>query len=328
MTAHLSGPRKASYLLVLLALIVVARFHLGAALIAGLFATMILNQANRGLRDAGASPFLSRWLSVGLFLVLGALLSMIFVAFVRIGLSRLPLLLDRVLPRLDALSGRFGVEFPVDNVADLRAFILETAKDNARSISAASGLLTRGFFQIVAAVAVALLRFLAPAVDGKPVKGGLEAEFAHECSERLALFTGSFDRVMGAQVVISAINTGATLVFLLIVGIPFRSMLTLATFLCGMVPIAGNLASNALIVAAALSRSDHMALAALVYLVLIHKAEYFLNGRIVGSRIDTPTWATLTGLMVGEALMGVTGVILAPSLIHYLREELREIPAR
>lgn len=328
MPAHLSGPRKASYVLVLLSLIVVARFHLGAALIAGLFATMILNQAHRALRDSGSSPFVARWASVGLFAVLGGLLALIVVAFVRIGLSRLPLLLDRVLPRLDALSGRLGVEFPVDNVADLRALILETAKDNARSITAASGLLTRGFFQIVAVVGVALLRFLSPVADGKPAKAGVEEEFAHECSERLALFTGSFDRVMGAQVVISAINTVATLVFLLFAGIPFRTMLTLATFLCGLVPIAGNLASNALIVAAGLARSDHLAVAALVYLVLIHKAEYFLNGRIVGARIDTPTWATLVGLMVGEALMGVTGVILAPSLVHYFREELRAIPER
>ncbi|MFI5345307.1 MAG: AI-2E family transporter [Elusimicrobiota bacterium] len=328
MVPSLSDARKASYLVVLLALVAVTRFHLGAALVAGLFATMILNQANLGLRDAGASPLVSRCVSIALFVVLGGLLALIFMTFVRIGLSRLPLLLDRVLPRLDSLSNRFGVDLPVDNVSDLRSFILTTAKDHAQSITAASGLLTRGFFQILAALAVAVLRFLAPVLPENPVKKGLEAEFMRECSDRLALFTGSFDRVMGAQVLISAINTGVTLVFLFVVGIPFRTMLTLATFLCGMVPIAGNLASNGLIVAAALSRSDHMAVAALIYLVVIHKAEYFLNGRIVGARIETPTWATLVGLLVGEALMGVTGVILAPSLIHYFREELRAIPTR
>ncbi|MDE2143482.1 MAG: AI-2E family transporter [Elusimicrobia bacterium] len=326
MNATLSGARKASYFLVLTALIVVARFHLGAALVAGLFAAMILNQTDRALRDAGAAPGASRWLSVALFVVIGGLLALILVAFVRIGLTRLPLLLDRVLPRVDALANRFGVDLAVGNVEDLRAFILNAAKENTRSITAASGLLTRGFFQILAAIAVALLRFLSP--SGHPPGKGLEAEFLSECSNRAAIFTGSFDRVMGAQVLISAINTFVTLVFLFALGIPFRSLLTLTTFLCGMIPIAGNLASNALIVAAALARSDHMALAALVFLVVIHKAEYLLNGRIVGARIDTPTWATLVGLLVGEALMGVTGVILAPSVIHYVREELRAIPSR
>ena len=328
MTPSLSAARKASYVLVFLALIAVARFDLGPALIAGLFGSMLLNNSDRGLREAGATPLAARWISVALFIVIGGLLALIFAAFVRIGLSRLPLLLDRVLPRLDALSSRFGIDIPVDNVQDLRGFILATAKDHAQSITTASGLLTRGFFQIIAALAVALLRFLTALDPARPSKGGLEADFVRECDTRLGLFTGSFDRVMGAQVVISAINTGVTLVFLFVAGMPFRTLLTLATFICGMVPIAGNLVSNSLIVAAALSRSEHMAVAALIYLIVIHKAEYFLNGRIVGARIETPTWATLAGLLVGEALMGVTGVILAPSLLHYFREELRAIPTR
>ncbi len=323
-----SWPRKASYALAALALLVAARFNLDHALLAGLFAAMILGEAHRLLREAGAKPFVARWAAVGFFAVLGALLVVIFASFVRVGLARLPVLLDRVLPRVDDLASRFGVAWPVATASDLRPFLLQTLKTNARSITTASGLLTRGLFQVLVGVAIAVLRFLSLPADGRPAPRGqgLDAELVHECGVRLSLFSASFERVMGAQIVIAAINAGVTAAFLVALGLPFRTLLTLTTFVCGLVPIVGNVASNALIVGAALTVSNRMAAAALVFLVLIHKGEYFLNSRIIGSRIDVPMWATLAGLLVGEATMGVAGVILAPTLVYYLREELRAVP--
>ena len=326
MIPPLPATRKVSYLLMLLALAVAVRFDLGHALIAGLFAYMLLQHAQAAFRGAGASVRVARWSAVALFVVVGLLLTVIFVSFIQIGLARLPLLLDRLLPRLDEVARRFGVSLPIDNVQELRALILETVKENARSITSTSGLLTRGFFQIVAAVVIAVLRFVAaePLATGAP--HGLDGELLRECRHRAALFSASFELVMGAQIMIAAIYAAAAAVFLIAFRIPFRTMLTLTAFVCGMIPIVGNLASNALIVAAALTRSDRMALAALIFMVIMHKAGYFLNSRIVGARIETPTWAILLGLVIGEATMGVTGVILAPTLIYYVRQELRAVP--
>jgi predicted PurR-regulated permease PerM len=322
MASALSGPRKVSYALILLVLAVAARFNLGHALIAGLFAHMLLTKTEEALADAGASAPVARWSSVAIFVVLGALLAMIFVTFVQLGVARLPLLLDRVLPRLDALSNRFGVDLPVDNVHELRALILSSMKENARSVSATSGLLTRGFFQILVAVLVAILHFASPE-PAPSTKRGLDVELARECAARAGLFSRSFDRVMGAQILVAAINAGVAGVFMFILRIPFRTVLTLTTFVCGLFPIVGNLISNSLIVASALTVSGHMAAAALVFLIIAHKGGYLLYGRIVGARIEIPTWAILAGLLIGEALLGVTGVILAPTLIYYIREELR-----
>ena len=47
----------------------------------------------------------------------------------------------------------------------------------------------------------------------------------------------------------------------------------------------------------------------------------FLNSKIVGWRIRNPLWLTLLGLIVGEKLMGVPGLILAPVLLNYIRLE-------
>jgi predicted PurR-regulated permease PerM len=321
----LSGPRKASYALFALALFVVARFSLGACVLAGLVSYMIMDMTERRLRRGGAGPRAARWAALAVFAVLAVALSWIFVAFVRVGVARLPVLLDTVLPRLTALSDRFGLELPVDNALELRDLVVAEAKDNFSSVSKTSGLLTRGFFQVLVGVFAAAMRFLTPEEAG----GGLNLFDAvrEEFSARVRLFVRSFELVVGAQVAISSINTVLTAIFLYAMGFPFKTFLILTTFVCGMVPIAGNVVSNAAIVTAGLTHSVHLATFGLVYLVVIHKLEYILNSRIVGGSIDTPMWMTLLGLVVGEAMMGVPGVLLAPALLHYARAELRDLPA-
>lgn len=326
MLATMNAPRQAAYVLMALCLFVVARFDLGPCLLAGLFSSMLLRSTDSLLRARALKPFTARWLSVGIFVIVSGLLVTIFIAFIRIGLERLPDLLDHVLPRLDELASQVGLPWPADNAAELRDYILAAAKENARAVSRTSGVLTRGFFQILVGIAVAILHFLTPR-DGTTEAPSLYASVFEQCRERMALFMDSFERVMGAQLVIAAINSLATAVFLFAVGMPFKTFLILATFICGVIPIAGNIISNTIIVAAALTRSPHLALLALAFLVVIHKAEYFLNSLIVGERIQLAMWGTLLALLVGEALLGVPGVILAPTLFYYMREELRLLPA-
>src|SRR5204862_3542087 len=100
-------------------------------------------------------------------------------------------------------------------------------------------------------------------------------------------------------------------------------------FLCGLLPVLGNLISNAIIVALCFTISPKMALAALIFLIVIHKLEYFLNSKIVGDRIRNPVWLTLLGLILGEKLMGIPGMILAPVILNYLKMEASgiEVPA-
>jgi predicted PurR-regulated permease PerM len=59
--------------------------------------------------------------------------------------------------------------------------------------------------------------------------------------------------------------------------------------------------------------------------VVIHKLEYLLNSKIVGDRIRNPLWLTLLGLIIGEKLMGIPGMILAPVILNYLRVEASAI---
>jgi predicted PurR-regulated permease PerM len=137
---------------------------------------------------------------------------------------------------------------------------------------------------------------------------------------------GSFERVMGAQVIISAINTVLTSIFVLACHLPYATVVIILTFLCGLLPVIGNILSNTLIVGIAFTISPHLAAWALAFLVVIHKLEYFLNSRIIGGAIRHPMWLTLLALLVGERLLGIPGLILAPVLLNFVKNEASKFP--
>jgi predicted PurR-regulated permease PerM len=130
---------------------------------------------------------------------------------------------------------------------------------------------------------------------------------------------------MGAQITISAINTALTAIFVLAMKLPYAPILIGTTFLCGLLPVIGNVISNTVITAVAFTVSPKTALFALAFLIVIHKLEYFLNSKIIGDRIRNPIWLTLLGLIIGERLMGVPGMILAPVVLNYIRTEASRI---
>ena len=97
------------------------------------------------------------------------------------------------------------------------------------------------------------------------------------------------------------------------------------TFICGLLPIVGNLITNTIIIGIAFTMSPKLAGTAFVFLVVIHKLEYFLNSRIIGGRIDHPMWLTLLALIIGERLMGISGIILAPVVLSFIKVEMKKI---
>ncbi len=62
------------------------------------------------------------------------------------------------------------------------------------------------------------------------------------------------------------------------------------------------------------------ALACLAFLVLIHKAEYLINAKVVGSRTQMAVWELLAVMFVAEAVSGPAGLVAAPLFYAYLQE--------
>lgn len=154
--------------------------------------------------------------------------------------------------------------------------------------------------------------------------------FTSALRSRLRALTTAFDKVVFAQVKISALNTALTAVYLLIalplfgVHLPMATILVLLTFAVGMLPVVGNLVSNALIVVISLGVSPGVGVASLLFLVLIHKGEYFLNARIVGHEVQATAWELLSAMLLMEALFGVVGLVAAPVVYAWLKAEVKQ----
>ena len=147
--------------------------------------------------------------------------------------------------------------------------------------------------------------------------------------ERLNLLVKAFRNIVFAQIKISLLNTAFTGIFLAVVmplfgvHLPLTKTLIVLTFLLGLLPVIGNLMSNTLITIVGLSLSIWVAAAALGYLIVIHKVEYFLNARIVGGQISAKAWELLLAMLVFEAAFGLPGVVAGPIYYAYLKSELK-----
>lgn len=154
----------------------------------------------------------------------------------------------------------------------------------------------------------------------RPLAAALLARATH--------FSDAFRRIVFAQVKISAINTTFTAIFLLAAlplfhtHLPLGKTLVLISFVVGLIPVIGNLISNALILTVSLSVGLPVAVASLVFLVVIHKFEYFLNARIVGGEIEARSWELLLAMLVMEAAFGMPGLLAAPVYYAYVKREL------
>jgi predicted PurR-regulated permease PerM len=147
---------------------------------------------------------------------------------------------------------------------------------------------------------------------------------------RSSLFSDAFRRVVFAQLRIAAINAFFTAVYLALVlplmgiQLPLVKTMVAFTFVVGLIPVIGNLISNTVIVIVSLSQSLAVAIASLVYLIVIHKFEYFLNAKIIGSQIRANAWELLIAMLVMEAAFGLAGIVAAPIYYAYIKAELRE----
>jgi predicted PurR-regulated permease PerM len=76
------------------------------------------------------------------------------------------------------------------------------------------------------------------------------------------------------------------------------------------------------IVVVSLAVSPLVAATSLLFLVVIHKLEYFLNAKIVGTQIAAKTWELLLAMLAMEAAFGLPGLVAAPIYYAYLKGEL------
>jgi predicted PurR-regulated permease PerM len=320
-------PTRLSYVVLAVTIILAGLLHLGVPLLVVLFSYFALRQFY----------FLTKrkWLAVILFGVVVAGIAAAAVILTRTAILALPDVADTSIPSASAWAQKRQIELPFTDFESLRQVVIDALGQEAnylRNVAnfarSATAVLAFCILGIVAAGSLFIKTGLDPYRGTHRVKNNLYSICCDKVSTRFRDFYRSFATVMGAQIMISFINTVLTATFLLAVRLPHTPLLIAVTFLCGLVPIVGNLVSNTIIVFVALTVSLKLAIVALVFLIVIHKLEYFLNSKIIGDRIRNPVWLTLIALIIGERLMGIPGLILAPVVLNYLRVEMLTVEVR
>ena len=309
---------KISYLIVALMFVLLDWLHLATPLLTVLFSYFALSKLNR---------WKSKWVAVILFIILGSLIIVMFGYFFKHACIALPKIAETSIPIAINYAKDHDFDLPFTDWDSLKALFLDGLTNQTKYMSNfanfAHVLLRELAFLLIGLVAsVSLFLHTKFHLDQNQNRDNLYMLVCEKLGERFNCFYESFATVMGAQLTISTINTIFTAIFLLFIGLPYATVVIGLTFLCGLLPIIGNLISNTIIVGIALTISLRMAVYSLVFLVVLHKMEYFLNSKIIGGRIKNPVWMTLLGMIVGERLIGVPGVILAPVVLYYFKQEM------
>jgi predicted PurR-regulated permease PerM len=322
--------RYASYLLMAVGLLLIIVLHLLPALLAGLLVYELVQSMAplMGRRLAGDRARVVVVAGLGV-IVVGLLILLILgaISFFRSELGNPELLWQQqLMPLVDKARNQLPaalVNHLPDSVDDLRVSALELARRHAGELQLAGKGAVRGFAHIIIGLvlgAIIALSRTRPAHQVGPLAGTL--------SRRCAYLAEAFHNIVFAQIKISLINTMFTAIFLLGVlplldiHVPLAKTLVVVTFIVGLLPVIGNLISNTAIAIAGLSVSLGVGVAALVFLILIHKLEYFLNARIVGTQIRARAWELLLAMLLMEAMFGLPGLVAAPIYYAYLKHEL------
>jgi predicted PurR-regulated permease PerM len=312
----MSLPKRISYAAMALMLVFIGWLHLSTLVLTVLFGYFALQKFSiRGNKTAGVVLYF--------IVVVVAIWGLIFVT--KRAYITLPQIAEKTIPALVNYAESKTIELPFTDYQSARTLLVQESKDQVAHFGAylKTAVLQIAMFLIglVVAVSMYLSARWGTEADLRETPDSLYATVVKELANRVRTFYRSFSRVIGAQIIISAINTVLTAIFLIWNKFDYATTLIGATFICGLLPIIGNIISNCLICGVAFATSPKLALISLVYLVVIHKLEYFLNSKIIGDRIKNPMWLTLIGIVMGEKLMGIPGMILAPVVLHYIKVE-------
>jgi len=319
------------WLVIALALGLIIELHLLSALLAGLLVFKLVDVLTPWLRLRALGRDGPRVLAVMLIAsaVIAALIGIGvgLVTLTRNSGESVPLLMEKMAQIIEdaraILPAGLQAYVPEDSET-LRRTIAEWLRTNAGTLQVAGRGIGRSLVHVLMGMIIGALLSMQKAAQPHERRPMTE-----EIARHAARMANAFQRVVFAQFWISLINTFFTWLYLAVVlpafgvDLPLVKILVTLTFIVGLLPIIGNLISNTAIVVVCLSQGVPVAAASLIYLVVIHKLEYFLNARIIGSHINARAWELLIAMLVMEAAFGVTGLIAAPIFYAYFKEEMR-----
>ena len=332
--AQTSREEIAAWLIIAAGLVFVLFEHIVSAFVGGLILYLILDRVAQALSKR--FPAAARGLAVTMVTIVGVMIfgggAALGISFLRHHADRIPAMMTQmanILQSTRAWLGDWGEQIIPEVLTDaenLKATVVLWLKENATSVKATGGNFSHGIVHMLMGMLLAVLVFFRHQRHPHEERGRLSVMLA----DKVGRLADAFSRIATAQIKISAMNTLLTAIYLFGIlplfsrRLPFSTTIVLVTFVCGLIPVLGNLVSNTVIVILSMGVSFPTAVASLIFLVLIHKLEYLVNSRIVGGQTDSQAWEILMSILIGETAFGVAGVVMGPIIYTFVKRELRE----
>ena len=142
------------------------------------------------------------------------------------------------------------------------------------------------------------------------------------------IFTKVGEFVLG-NVVTSVIAGLGTYLWMMALGIPYPILLALFVALLDLIPVIGSTVGGAVVSVVALTVSLPVAIATLAFYIGYRLFEdYLLTPRIMGSAVKVPAVVSVVAVLVGGALLGIIGALVAIPVAAALRLLLEEVTFR
>jgi len=128
------------------------------------------------------------------------------------------------------------------------------------------------------------------------------------------------------NLLISLIAGVLTFTFLVIVGAPYPLLLSIFVAILDLVPVIGSTIAGVVICLVALSVSLPACLATIGFFLVYRLAEdYLLVPRIIGRVVNVPALVTVVAVLLGGALLGIVGALVAIPTAAALLLLVREV---
>lgn len=325
-----------AYALVGAGVLFVLMQHLVSALIVGLTLYLILDRVSERFHGRMSRGIVRPLALLTVTAVTGAIVTaaiFLLVTMLRRGAGNVPAMMEQMADILGSVRlwlggvGRQFIPEVMTDAEDFKLMVQAWLKTHAQTVRAGSVWLGIGLVHMIMGGLLAILVFFRQITHHDEASRG---PLSRALLDKVDRFAHAFGRVATAQIKISAVNTILTGIYLLVllpifgIRVPFATTLVVITFLCGLIPVLGNLISNTVITILSMGISIGTAVASLAFLVIIHKLEYLINSRIVGGETDSQAWEILLSIIIGEAAFGVGGIVLAPIVYAFVKRELRD----
>ncbi len=327
-----SRAQFASYLVFVFLIVFTLKFHLLTAVLAGLLVFAIMRRIERSILINRSLSRRAKMLSLLIIstivtlLILGISLGIVAFVHKENGWEGILSTIIDLLEQIRALLPAWLVVHVPNSLGELKIAVEQFFITHSQRISGMGFRSLRTVVLLILGIAIGMMA--AWSVSPRRTK---QLPFSSAMTQRFMQLLLAFESIVFAQIKISAINTLLTAIYLLIVlplldiHLPYTKTLIGLTFLVGLIPVLGNLISNTLIIAVSATVSIHIVFSSLAFLVVIHKLEYFINAKIIGTRINAQAWEILMAMVVMETLFGAAGVVAAPILYAYLKNELKAL---